>query len=230
MPFRKRNYKERENKETFNVEAWQPKTQLGRDVKAHKITSIEEIFHMGKPIQEPGIIDALLPNIESEVIEIASTQRATKNGRKQKFRATVIVGDGNGHVGVGSGKDIEVKAAITSAVVSAKRNVIPVILGCGSWQCLCGTKHSMPFKIDGRCGSVKVVLKPAPRGIGIVASGPVRKLLTLAGVKDAWSFSRGRTKAKYNTMVAAYGALNSMNNMKNIEIKKDEHQDKEMIA
>jgi small subunit ribosomal protein S5 len=216
LAFRKRNYKERESSEAFDVEAWQPKTQVGKDVKSHKITSVEEIFHMGKPIQEPAIIDALLPNINSEVIEIASVQRTTKNGRKQKFRSTVIVGDGNGHVGVGAGKDIEVKAAITSAIISAKRHVIPVLLGCGSWQCLCGTKHSMPFKIEGRCGSVEVVLKPAPRGIGIVASGPVKKLLLLAGVKDAWSFSRGRTKAKYNTMVAAYSALNSMNRMKNI--------------
>ncbi len=220
MPFKKRDYRERE-RETFNIEAWEPKTQLGRDVKSHKITSVEEIFHMGKPIQEPAMIDALLPKMESEVIEIASTQRATRNGRKQKFRATVIVGDGNGHVGVGAGKDIEVKAAITSAVISAKRHIIPVMLGCGSWQCMCGTKHSMPFKIEGRCGSVEVMLKPAPRGVGIVASAPVRKLLTLAGVKDAWSFSRGRTKAKYNTMIAVYDALKSMNRMKNIsEIKK----------
>lgn len=217
MAFRKRTY-ERENRETFDVEAWQPKTQVGRDVKAHKITSVEEIFHMGKPIQEPSVVDALLPNMDSEVIEIASVQRTTKNGRKQKFRATVIVGDSNGHVGVGAGKDIEVKAAITSAIVDAKRHVIPVLLGCGSWQCLCGTKHSTPFKIEGRCGSVKVVLKPAPRGVGIVASEPVKKLLTLAGVKDAWSFSRGRTKAKYNTMIAAYSALSSMNQMKNISL------------
>jgi small subunit ribosomal protein S5 len=216
----RRNYRDRESNETFNIEAWEPKTQLGKDVKLHKITSIEEIFHMGKPIQEPAMVDALLPNIKSEVIEIASVQRTTRNGRKQKFRATVIVGDGNGHVGVGAGKDIEVKAAITSAVISAKRHIIPVMIGCGSWQCLCGTKHSMPFKVEGRCGSVEVMLKPAPRGIGIVASEPVRKLLTLAGVKDAWSFSRGRTKAKYNTMIAVYDALNSMNKMKNVsEIK-----------
>ena len=218
MAFRKRSY-ERE-RETFDVEAWQPKTQVGRDVKSHKITSIEEIFHMGKPIQEPAIVDALLPNMDSEVIEIASVQRTTKNGRKQKFRATVIVGDSNGHVGVGAGKDIEVKAAITSAIINAKRHVIPVMLGCGSWQCLCGTRHSTPFEIEGRCGSVKVVLKPAPRGVGIVASEPVRKMLTLAGMKDAWSFSRGRTKAKYNTMIAAYDALNSINTMKNISERK----------
>lgn len=217
MPnFRRRKYDDNEGRQAFDAEAWQPRTQLGRDVKERRITSVEEIFRTGRPIQEPGIIDMLLPNIKSEVVEIASVQRMTKNNRKMKFRATAIVGDGNGHVGVGSGKDVEVKSAITSATLSAKRHVIPVLLGCGSWQCLCGTKHSIPFTIKGRCGSVEVILKPAPRGMGIVASEPVKKMLALAGVKDAWSFSRGRTKAKYNTMLAVYGALDSMNRMKNI--------------
>jgi small subunit ribosomal protein S5 len=61
-----------------------------------------------------------------------------------------------------------------------------------------------------------VILKPAPRGLGIVASGPVKKMLELAGVKDAWTFSRGRTRAKYNTVMAVYRALGSINEMKNI--------------
>ena len=143
----------------------------------------------------------------------------TKNNRKMKFRATAVVGDGKGHVGVGSGKDVEVKAAIESAIIDAKSKVIPIIMGCGSWQCLCGTKHSLPFKVEGRCGSVDVILKPAPRGLGIVASGPVKRQLELAGVKDVWSFSRGRTRAKYNTVLAVYRALGSINKMKNISEK-----------
>ena len=166
---------------------------------------------MGRPIQEPSIIDALLPNMKSEVIEIASVQSMTKNNRKQKFRATAIVGDSNGHVGVGAGKDIEVKAAITSATMNAKRHVIPVMLGCGSWQCLCGTKHSIPFKIEGQVRQRRGRTKASSEGHGHSRKRAGKKLLTLAGVKDAWSFSRGRTKAKYNTMVAAYSALDSMN-------------------
>ena len=141
--------RERE-RSVFNIEAWQPKTELGRDVKERRVTSIEQVFHDGKRIEEPEIIEALLPDLNNEVIEIASVQRMTKNNRKQKFRATAIVGDGKGHVGVGSGKDVEVKAAIESAIIDAKSKVIPIIMGCGSWQCLCGTKHSLPIQGHGK--------------------------------------------------------------------------------
>ncbi|EQD66356.1 30S ribosomal protein S5P, partial [mine drainage metagenome] len=123
----------------------------------------------------------------------------------------------NGHVGVSAGKDIEVKAAIENAISNAKKNVIPIIFGCGSWQCQCGTNHSLPFTTMGKCGSVEVTLKPAPRGLGIVASDPVRKMLMLAGVKDLWSFSRGRTRSKYNTLMAVYKALTNVNSMKNLQ-------------
>ena len=206
-----------QNERVFNIEEWTPLTELGKKVKAHEITSIEQIFHSDKRIEEREIVDALLPNLKSEVIEIMSVQRMTKNNRKAKYRVTAVVGDQNGHVGVGAGKDIEVKAAIENAISNAKRNVIPIIFGCGSWQCQCGTSHSLPFTTTGKCGSVEVILKPAPRGLGIVASDPVRKMLVLAGVKDLWSFSRGRTRAKYNTLMAVYRALTNINSMKNIE-------------
>jgi small subunit ribosomal protein S5 len=217
----RRKYENRPDRDRvrFNIEAWEPKTALGKDVKAKRVTSIEQVFHDGRRIEEPEIIDALLPDLNSEIIEIASVQRMTKNNRKMKFRATAVVGDGHGHVGVGSGKDAEVKAAIESAIIDAKGKVIPIIMGCGSWQCLCGTKHSLPFKVTGRCGSVDVILKPAPRGLGIVASAPVKRMLELAGVKDIWSFSRGRTRARYNAVVAVYRALGSINHMKNVDSK-----------
>ncbi len=210
--------REREREQIrLNVEAWEPRTDLGKDVKSKRVTSIEQIFHDGRRIEEPEIIDSLFPDLSNEVIEIASVQRMTKNNRKQKFRAITIVGDGKGHVGVGAGKDPEVKSAIESGIIDAKSRLMPVIMGCGSWQCLCGTKHSLPFKVSGRCGSVEVILKPAPRGLGIVASAPVKRMLELAGVKDAWTFSRGRTRARYNTLVAVYRALRSINRMKNLQ-------------
>ncbi len=184
-------------------------------MKSKEITSIEQIFHEGRHIQETEIVDALIPDIKNEVIEISSVQRMTKNNRKAKYRVTAIVGDGRGHVGVGSGKEAEVKAAIERAVKNAKANVIPVIFGCGSWQCACGTAHSLPVIVKGKCGSVDITLKPAPRGLGIVASEPVKKMLELAGVKDLWSFSRGRTRTKYNTLIAVFRALKSENSMKN---------------
>lgn len=217
MPQRRYENRDRErDKVRFNIEAWQPRTSLGKDVKSKKVTSIEQVFHEGRKMEEPEIIDALLPDLNNEIIEIANVQRMTKNNRKMKFRATAIVGDGKGHVGVGSGKDVEVKAAIESSILDAKSRVIPIIMGCGSWQCNCGTKHSLPFEVRGRCGSVDVILKPAPRGLGVVASTPVKRMLELAGVKDAWTFSRGRTRSRYNTVVAVYRALESVNEMKNI--------------
>ena len=119
----------------FDINAWTPATELGRMVKNHEVTSIEQIFAMSRRIEEVEIVDALLPNIRSEVIDIASVQRMTRNNRKQKFRVVVVAGDEKGHVGIGAAKDIEVKAAIEGAVKNAKRNIIPVMFGCGSWQC-----------------------------------------------------------------------------------------------
>jgi small subunit ribosomal protein S5 len=208
--------RDREERHTFNIEAWQPKTSIGKRVKSHDITSIEQIFHEGKRIEEVEIVEALLPDLKNEVIEIISVQRMTKNNRKQKYRATVVVGDGKGHVGMGAGKDVEVRAAIDSGIKNAKVNIIPIIMGCGSWQCTCGTPHSLPLTVRGKCGSVEVILKPAPRGLGVVASEPVKKMLELAGVKDLWSFSRGRTRAKYNVLMATYRALMNIGDMKNI--------------
>ncbi len=216
--------RDREERVVFNPDAWTPKTAVGKAVKEHRITSISQIFHEGKRIEEVEIIDALLPELKNDVIEIASVQRMTKNNRKQKFRATVIVGDGRGHVGVGSGKDVEVKAAIDSAIRNAKLNVIPIIMGCGSWQCACGSEHSLPVTTKGKSGSVEVILKPAPRGLGVVANLPVKKMLELGGVKDLWSFSRGRTRAKFNALMATYKALMKIESMKNVaEITSHSH-------
>jgi small subunit ribosomal protein S5 len=218
LPHFKTRYNNREEeKEVFNIAQWEPRTELGREVKSGSITTIEQIYHDGRNIEEPQIIDALLPNLKSEVVEISSVQRMTKNNRKQKYRVTVVVGDRNGHIGVGAGKDTEVKAAIDSAIKNAKSNVIPIILGCGSWQCLCGTRHSIPFTVRGKCGAVEVILKPAPRGLGVVANKPVRLALELAGLKDAWTFAKGRTRSKYNMLLAVFRALAEINRMKNIE-------------
>ncbi len=210
------NRERREERNTFDIAAWEPKTATGKKVKAHEITSIEQIFHEGKRIEEVEIVDALIPDLKNEIIEIASVQRMTKNNRKAKFRATAVVGDGRGHVGVGAGKDSEVRAAINSAIKNAKSNIMPIMMGCGSWQCACGTKHSLPLISKGKCGSVEVILRPAPRGLGVVASDPIKKMLELAGVKDLWSFSRGRTRAKYNVLIATQRALMNSESMKNI--------------
>ncbi|MGC8662540.1 MAG: 30S ribosomal protein S5 [Candidatus Micrarchaeia archaeon] len=204
-----------ENEEKFNIEAWKPRTKIGEMVKAGQIRSIEQIFENGKLIKEVEIVDALLPNLESKILEVASVQRMTKNSRKQKYRVTAIVGDKNGHVGIGVGKDVEVKPAVSSAIKNAKKNIISVQFGCGSWECNCGMPHSLPITVNGRCGTAKIILKPAPKGVGIVAGSTAKAVLELTGIKDVWSFSTGRTRDKYNMALATYMALRSINEIKN---------------
>ena len=212
-----RNQNEAEEKEVFNIGAWQPKTKLGQLVKSGSITSIEQIFATGKPIKEVEIIDALLPGLESKVLEVAKVQRMTKDTRKQKYRATAVVGDRHGHVGVGVGKGVELRPTVDAAIKNAKMHIISVKFGCGSWECNCGMPHSLPVSLSARCGSAEVLFKPAPRGVGIVAGPTAKAVLELSGIKDVWTFSRGRTRDIYNTAVATYNALKKLSEMKNIQ-------------
>jgi small subunit ribosomal protein S5 len=212
---------ERRDRRNFREEApapeWKPKTKIGLMVKNGEIKSIEEIFNMGKDIREVEIIDKLIPEIKDSVLEIASVQRMTKNNRKAKYRVTAVVGDGMGHVGVGVGKDVEVRPAIESAIKDAKKNIISIKLGCGSWECNCGTEHSLPLILKGKCGSAEVILKPAPRGVGVRAGKTVKTVIELAGIKDMWTFARGRTRDKYNMALAVYYALSSLSDIKNAD-------------
>jgi small subunit ribosomal protein S5 len=193
---------------------WIPKTDIGRLVKSGQVTSVEEIFAMGKKILEHGIVDHLCPDMVEETLEIKSTQRMTDNGRKMQFRAVVLVGDKKGHFGIGAGKSEEVKPAIESAIKDAKRNIISVPFGCGSWESGAGFKNSIPVSVQGRAGSVRVLLKPAPRGVGLAANEVVKKVLGAAGIKDIWSFSRGHTRTIYNTAMATANALEQLTTMR----------------
>ena len=134
-----------------------------------------------------------------------------------KYRTTVIIGDRKGHVGIGVGKATEVRPAIEEAVKDAKMHMISIALGCGSWECNCGTAHSLPIKLTAKVGTAEIILKPAPRGVGIVAGGNAKIVLELAGIKDVWTFARGRTRDIYNMAMATYLALKSLSKIKNIE-------------
>ncbi len=190
---------------------WEPTTKLGRMVKEGKITSLSEIFSKGLPIMESGIIDHFLPELEEEVIDISLVQRMHKSGRRVKFRATVVVGDGKGFIGLGKAKAKEVGPAIRKSITSAKLNMIEVGKGCGSWECLCETNHSVPFKVTGRSGSVRVSLLPAPKGIGLVGSDVVKRILRIAGIRDVWVKTSGNTRTKVNAANATFNALKGIN-------------------
>ncbi len=189
------------------TEDWIPRTRLGKLVAEGKIKTIDEALASGLPLKEPEIVDVLLPDLEDEVLEISMVQRMTDSGRRAKFRVTAVVGNKDGYVGVGVGKASQVAPAIQKAINNAKINIFKVNRGCGSWECGCGQPHSIPFKVTGSAGSVRITLIPGPRGLGIVAGKVAKKVLELAGVRDVWTFTRGQTKTTINFAKATYEAL-----------------------
>ncbi|GBC70118.1 30S ribosomal protein S5 [archaeon HR01] len=190
---------------------WVPVTTLGRLVQEGKITSIEQVFQENHRILEPQIVDYLLPNLEQEVVDVKMVQRQTDAGEKTRFKAVVVVGNRDGYVGIGAGKSAQVVIAIEKALNNAKLNIIPVKRGCGSWECACGEPHSLLVKTEGKCGSVRITLMPAPRGLGLVAGETQKIVLTLAGIKDCWSRSFGETRTSLSVVGATYEALKNTN-------------------
>ena len=204
---RDREFKEHE-------EEWVPVTRLGKLVKEGQVTTMNEALESGLPIRESKIVDALIPEIRDEVLDINMVQRMTDSGRRVKFRATVIVGNGDGFIGIGEGKDVQVGIAIRKAIDTAKMNIKGIKRGCGSWECGCGLGHTVPFAVKGKVGSVTVELKPAPRGLGLASGGTAKKVLEIAGIKDVWARATGETRTTLNYARATYNALIRTTTMK----------------
>ena len=197
----------RRRRETEKLEEWVPKTRLGKLIQEGKITSIEEVFLSGLKISESQIVDALLPDLQEEVIDVNLVQKQTDAGEKARFKAIVAVGNRDGYVGLGGGKASQVRTAITKAAVAARLNIVPVKRGCGSWECGCGKHHSVPFQVEGKCGGVRVVIIPGPRGLGLVASEVAKVIFGLAGVKDLWVRSYGSTRTVPSYAYAIFDGL-----------------------
>ncbi|MEN6378410.1 MAG: 30S ribosomal protein S5 [Methanofastidiosum sp.] len=196
---------------------WTPKTKLGRMVANGEITDISQILNKGLRIMEPEIVDVLLPEVtdqnNQEVLNINMVQRMTDSGRKVRFSVMVVIGNRNGYVGIGKAKAKEVGPAIRKAINNAKLNVIQVKRGCGSWECKCGTAHTVPFRVTGKASSVAVTLMPAPNGLGLAVGGVGKKILSLAGIKDVWSKTDGQTQTTVNFANAVMDALYQTNTM-----------------
>jgi small subunit ribosomal protein S5 len=193
---------------------WVPKTRLGKLVAEGKITTMSDALRSRLPLREPQIVDILLPDMADEVLDVNMVQRMTDSGRRTRFSITVVVGNGNGYVGLGNARGKEVGPTIKKAIENAKLNLVELVRGCGSWECGCMNPHSLPFKVTGRAGSTSVTLRPAPRGVGLAVNDIAKKILKLAGINDAWSFSRGQTKTTINNARAVMDALNKTTLMK----------------
>ncbi|MFW9873628.1 MAG: 30S ribosomal protein S5 [Candidatus Thorarchaeota archaeon] len=186
-------------------EDWIPKTKLGELVKSGLIT-LDKIYQNNLVVKEKEIINTLLPQIKEDVIHIAMVQQMTASGQRSKFKAVVIVGT-DGFIGNGSGKSREVGPAIRKAIDKAKLSIIPVLRGCGSKECGCGGTHSIPFRVNGKCGSVRIQLIPAPVGVGLACADKVKQVLRLCGIEDIWSKTYGDTRTSENLVKATFEAL-----------------------
>ncbi len=218
-----------DKKPTFDKEAWKPRTELGLKVKSGEVKDIDEILTKGGNIGEAEIVDVLIPNLETDLLLIGQakgkfgggqrrvfrqTQKKTREGNKPKFSTIAVAGNKNGYVGIGFGKSKETVPAREKAIRNAKLNIFKVKRGCGSWECACGGPHTIPFTVTGKCGSVILTLKSAPKGKGLVAEGECQKIFKMAGIDDIWSKAKGQTKTKLNMIYACVDALKQLTKTK----------------
>jgi len=186
---------------------WVPCTKLGRLVKDGKITTMEDIYLHSLPVKEYQIVDAIFPpgTLKDEVMQIHPVQKMTSAGQRNRFVCYVLVGDQNGHIGMGKKQAKEVATAIRGGIIAAKLAVLPVRRGY--WGGRIGVPHTVPLKVHGGCGSVRVRLIPAPRGSGVVGSLTMKKILGFAGITDCFTCSCGHTRTKANFIQATVACL-----------------------
>jgi small subunit ribosomal protein S5 len=219
-------------------EGWKPKTILGQKVVSGEIKDISKVFADGMKISEPPIVDILLPDLEREIVLIGGstgkgggirrtpfkrTSRMHKSGRRYRISVMTIVGNKNGYIGIGlaSGPPGKHQEVMEKSTNQAKLNIIPVKRGCGSWECSCGSNHSIPFTVEGKSGSVRIKLIPAPKGVGLCVSDEAKKMMKLAGITDIWCKTRGNTAMRTNLVRAVFNALKKSNAYKTkIEFEK----------
>ncbi len=222
---RDRPERRQRREEVVEEKIWVPKTQLGKDVAAGKVTSMREVLQQGKKVMETEITDALIPDLAIDYVNVGqakgkfgggkrkpskSTQKITMEGSQMSFSMIAVSGNRDGIVGLGFGKARETVPSREKALRNAKLDLIVIRRGCGSWGASQTNTNSIPFAVEGKSGSVTIKLMPAPPGTGLVVEAEVKKMLELAGVKDVWSKCYGSTKNKTNLMKAAFNALKEL--------------------
>jgi small subunit ribosomal protein S5 len=206
-------------------EVWVPKTRIGKQVAAGEITDIHELLDRGEPILEKQIVETLVPDLESDLLLVGQakgkfgggkrrafrqTQKKTKEGNKPRFATLAVVGNKKGLVGLGYGKSKETVPAREKATRNAKLNIFKIRRGSGSWESRTSKPHSIPFAVEGKCGSVIVKLIPAPIGTGLKADHEIAKILMMAGIQDVWTKTFGQTRSKINLIKATENALRKL--------------------
>lgn len=150
-------------------------------------------------------IDASKIDLKEKVVSINRVAKVVKGGKNFRFSAIVVVGDGNGYVGVGTGKSIEIPDAIKKGIEDAKKNMIKVPM--------VGT--TIPHEVIGKSGSGRVLLMPASEGSGVIAGGPVRAVLELAGIRDIRTKSL-RSNNPRNMVNATIQGLSSLKTVEDV--------------
>ncbi len=224
---RKNNNTPRVTREQI-IEAWKPVTELGRKVKQGEIISLDQIFESGEVIKEAEIVDMLSPDLHSDLLLIGQakgkfgggkrrifrqTQKKTREGNTIKFTTCAVIGNKNGYVGIALGKSKETVPARDKAIANAKLSLIKIRRGCGAWEGSADV-NSIPFAVQGKCGSTIITLSPAPKGTGLCIEGECAKILEAAGIQDIWSKTEGQTKTKVNLVYACMEALKKLSEMK----------------
>lgn len=202
-----------------HMDSWSPQTNLGRLVKAGKIKEIDEVLK--HRVLEPEIIDSVI-KLNSDILNIGQakgkfgggkrrawrqTQKKTSEGNVPTFSCMVVVGDGNGYIGMGYGRAKETLPARAKAVRKAKLDLRKINRGCASFDCNCGENHTVPFIVEGKCGSCEVKLMPAPQGTGLVIGDECKKILRVVGIKDVYSVTKGKVRTTINLAKACVNAL-----------------------
>ena len=157
------------------------------------------------------------PDSDAKIVQIDRVARVVAGGRRFRFRAAVVVGDNNGHVGIGVAKGSEVSVAISKATYYAKKNMIEIVRY--------GT--TVPYQLEESFGGARILLKPASPGTGIIAGGAVRAVLESAGIQDILSKIMGSNN-KINNIKATFNALQKISelSLKNKDLMKIEKPDK----
>lgn len=139
------------------------------------------------------------PEFDQKIVDLARVTRVTKGGKQLNFRAAIVIGDRKGRVGYGVQKGKDVQIAVEKAVRQAKKNMISVPL----------VNETIPHRVEAKFKAAKVMMKPAPKGSGIIAGGAVRTVLEMAGVPNASAKMMGKTTNKITNVKAAFDALTS---------------------